>query len=595
MANYGFLIDQRKCIGCHACSVACKSENQVPLGVSRTWVKYVETGTFPDTRRHFQVTRCNHCANPPCVRICPVTAMYQRHDGIVEFDSERCIGCKACLQACPYDAIYIDPDSHTAAKCHYCAHRTDIGLEPACVIVCPTHAIISGDLDDPRSEISQLVAREPVSVRKPEQGTAPKLFYIDADEVTLTPTAPTLRSTLMWADVATDQARAIADDFDLFALTARVNGNGHSNGSVVTVREPVAAGAAARQGEAYGAPTGGTGRTAPTGTPIRTPQTQGLGAGGGPIMTGGRVAEGMIQTAYTAQHKIPWHWPVPTYVVTKDVGAGMAMVLGLAVGLGLGAVSNTLAAIALIVALLFTAITTALLVYDLEKPGRFVYIVTHPQWRSWLARGAFLLMGFSLVAGLWFLLEAGAAFGWVDAGFTSALRPWFAWVTIPLALGAASYTAFLFAQAEGRDLWQSPLLPFHMSLQAVMVGAGALLVVGFFTGLPEPVQTFVLWTFGASVVLDLLVTLFGEFGVAHASEVAARAAHSISHGRFRNLFWWGGIVLGHVVPLALLAAGLFVGGGALLGLAAIAAVAVLAGLLLFEYAYITAPQEIPNS
>src|SRR5438093_4212068 len=142
--NYGFVIDQRKCIGCHACTVACKSENEVPLGVNRTWVKYVETGTFPNTRRHFQVTRCNHCANPPCVRICPVTAMYQRTDGIVEFDASVCIGCKACLQACPYDAIYIDPDSGTAAKCHYCSHRTDIGLEPACVIVCPTHAIISG-------------------------------------------------------------------------------------------------------------------------------------------------------------------------------------------------------------------------------------------------------------------------------------------------------------------------------------------------------------------------------------------------------------------------------------------------------------------
>ena len=93
MTNYGFLIDQSKCIGCHACSTACKSENQVPLGVNRTWVKYVEVGAYPDVRRHFQVTRCNHCANPPCVRICPVTAMYQRADGIVEFDPSICIGC----------------------------------------------------------------------------------------------------------------------------------------------------------------------------------------------------------------------------------------------------------------------------------------------------------------------------------------------------------------------------------------------------------------------------------------------------------------------------------------------------------------------
>src|SRR5262245_20177673 len=174
LVNYGFLIDNRKCIGCHACSTACKAENQVPLGVNRTWVKYVEKGTFPDVRRVFQVTRCNHCANPPCVRICPVAAMYQRADGIVDFDPNICIGCKACLQACPYDAIYIDPETDSAAKCHFCAHRVEIGLEPACVVVCPERAIVAGDLDDPASEISRLVAREPVSVRKPEQGTRPK-------------------------------------------------------------------------------------------------------------------------------------------------------------------------------------------------------------------------------------------------------------------------------------------------------------------------------------------------------------------------------------------------------------------------------------
>jgi Fe-S-cluster-containing dehydrogenase component len=150
--KYGFVIDNRKCIGCHACTVACKTENHVPLGVNRTWVKYVEKGTFPNTRRVFQVTRCNHCEKPPCVTICPVTAMYQRKDGIVDFNSERCIGCKACMQACPYDSIYIDPDEGTAAKCHFCAHRTEVGLEPACVVVCPEHAIIAGDLSDPTSE-----------------------------------------------------------------------------------------------------------------------------------------------------------------------------------------------------------------------------------------------------------------------------------------------------------------------------------------------------------------------------------------------------------------------------------------------------------
>ncbi|MEK7724342.1 MAG: 4Fe-4S dicluster domain-containing protein, partial [Acidobacteriota bacterium] len=162
--NFGFIIDNRKCIGCHACTVACKSEHQVPVGVNRTWVKYIEKGEFPDTRRLFSVMRCNHCADAPCVEICPVTSLYKRDDGIVDFDSRRCICCKACTQACPYDAIFMDPAEHTSAKCNYCTHRVDIGLEPACVVVCPEHAIISGDMDNPNTEISKLLARETVSV-----------------------------------------------------------------------------------------------------------------------------------------------------------------------------------------------------------------------------------------------------------------------------------------------------------------------------------------------------------------------------------------------------------------------------------------------
>ncbi len=104
MPTFGFLIDNRKCIGCHACTVACKSEHEVPIGVDRTWVKYIEKGEFPNTRRMFTVMRCNHCDWAPCVTICPVTALYRREDGVIDFNNERCIGCKACMQACPYDA-----------------------------------------------------------------------------------------------------------------------------------------------------------------------------------------------------------------------------------------------------------------------------------------------------------------------------------------------------------------------------------------------------------------------------------------------------------------------------------------------------------
>jgi Fe-S-cluster-containing dehydrogenase component/formate-dependent nitrite reductase membrane component NrfD len=196
--RYGFVIDHRRCIGCHACTVACKEENRVPLGAFRTWVKYVEKGAFPHTRRYFSVLRCNHCDDAPCVTICPTVALYRRPDGIVDFDRDRCIGCKACMQACPYDALYIDPDTNTAAKCHYCAHRVEVGLEPACVVVCPVRAIVAGDLDDPGTEIARLVAREQVEVRKAEQGTRPKVFYVGADSSALTPPLQRPAGAYLW-------------------------------------------------------------------------------------------------------------------------------------------------------------------------------------------------------------------------------------------------------------------------------------------------------------------------------------------------------------------------------------------------------------
>ena len=183
------MVDHTRCIGCHACTTACKSENEVPLSVTRTYVKYVDTGTFPRARRSFQVTRCNQCEDPPCVAACPTAAMHRRPDGIVDFDKSICIGCKACIAACPYDAIFINPEDKSAEKCNFCAHRLDVGLEPACVVVCPTQALLVGDMNDPRSAVSQVIHRDAVTVRRPEKETRPKLFYKGADQVTLDPLA----------------------------------------------------------------------------------------------------------------------------------------------------------------------------------------------------------------------------------------------------------------------------------------------------------------------------------------------------------------------------------------------------------------------
>src|SRR2546423_6254215 len=183
------VIDHTRCIGCHACTTACKSENVVPIGVTRTYVKHVDVGVFPQVRRAHQVTRCNQCAHAPCVVACPTAAMFKRADGIVDFDKSICIGCKACMAACPYDAIFINPEDHSAEKCNFCAHRIDVGLEPACVVVCPVEAILVGDMNDPESRVAQIANREAVSVRRPEKETLPKLFYKGAHQATLDPLA----------------------------------------------------------------------------------------------------------------------------------------------------------------------------------------------------------------------------------------------------------------------------------------------------------------------------------------------------------------------------------------------------------------------
>jgi Fe-S-cluster-containing dehydrogenase component/formate-dependent nitrite reductase membrane component NrfD len=227
--RYGFVIDQRRCIGCHACTVACKEENRVPLGAFRTWVKYIERGSFPNTRRYFSVLRCNHCDSAPCVTICPTVALYRRDDGIVDFDGARCIGCKSCMQACPYDALYIDPETQTAAKCNYCAHRVEVGLEPACVIVCPEQAIIAGDLDDPASQIATIVAREPVQVRKAEQGTRPKVFYLGADAAALTPELQIPSERYLWA-------QRPAEEVDLIRMVAAAQEADHARGGAALSR-----------------------------------------------------------------------------------------------------------------------------------------------------------------------------------------------------------------------------------------------------------------------------------------------------------------------------------------------------------------------
>jgi len=190
----GFLVDLNLCMGCKACEVACKVENEVPLSSWRLRVKYIDIGAFPNTTREFTPLRCNHCESAPCERICPVSALHYLDNGIVNIDSARCIGCAGCMMACPYGAIYMDPESNTADKCTYCAHRIEGGLMPACVVACPVEANIFGDVEDETSQISRYIMEHQshgggVQVRKPEKHTNPKHYYVGGGNVSLNPLA----------------------------------------------------------------------------------------------------------------------------------------------------------------------------------------------------------------------------------------------------------------------------------------------------------------------------------------------------------------------------------------------------------------------
>ena len=178
MARLGMVIDTRKCVGCMDCVVACKTENSVPEGFNRDWITQKLTGAFPTLSLEIRTERCNHCDNPPCVSCCPTGASHvHEYGGVVLVDEKECIGCKACLASCPYDARFIHPEGY-ADKCTFCIHRVEKGVPPACVAVCPTRCMYFGDLDDPQSEVSRVLASRRNHSLLPEAGTRPRIYYL---------------------------------------------------------------------------------------------------------------------------------------------------------------------------------------------------------------------------------------------------------------------------------------------------------------------------------------------------------------------------------------------------------------------------------
>ncbi|WP_325392299.1 4Fe-4S dicluster domain-containing protein [Desulfitobacterium sp.] len=168
--------------GCHACTAACKVENGVPNGNFRIWVEEGEKEIVPNQMASLKLPRqCNQFRKAPCERVCPVGATYYSEDGVVLIDSKRCIGCSFCVAACPYDARFINPKTHSAEKCTFCYHRLEVGLLPACVSTCVGNARIFGDLNDPTSEVSKVLSEFSTDVLKPEMGTGPHVYYIGLD------------------------------------------------------------------------------------------------------------------------------------------------------------------------------------------------------------------------------------------------------------------------------------------------------------------------------------------------------------------------------------------------------------------------------
>ena len=198
--RWGMAIDLKRCTGCQSCTLACKLENGTPPGIFWMRVLEKEEGSYPLAHKVFLPVRCNHCIDPPCVPVCPTGASYKREqDNLVLINQDKCIGCHACIVACPYQVRFMAGDSkgyysegltsyeteayqkwqpRTVQKCTFCVHRIEKGLEPACVQTCPTGALTFGDLNDPESRLSKAVRERFQFQPRAELGTDPSLYYL---------------------------------------------------------------------------------------------------------------------------------------------------------------------------------------------------------------------------------------------------------------------------------------------------------------------------------------------------------------------------------------------------------------------------------
>ena len=399
------------------------------------------------------------------------------------------------------------------------------------MVVCPTQAILIGDLNDSNSYVTQIVSREAVTVRRPEKETLPKLFYKGAHQATLDPLAARRPEAglFMWSEQQQDSEHV-------------VSGNPQYNNT---------------------------------------------------------SAAALL--SYDVAHWIPWDWRVSLYTWTKGVAAGVYLLTALLVLFGFIASDSAMWLwVAPIASGVFLAITGGLLLWDLEHPERFYLIFTKPQWRSWLVKGAFIIAAYTLVLFVHFLVSVLGARESEDAliqPWASQTQSWLMVVGIPLAAMTAVYTAYLFAQAKARDMWQNPLLPPHLLVQAFLVGSAVMLPIAWLTETPvlntttyfdNGVVSPLTWALAITSLIHLLM-ICGEVSLVHPTAHARVAVWEMVQGRYKSDFWFGvalsalGGVLAWLGALEIFNPSIGIG----------AAPLALIGMMLFENAYVQAGQSVP--
>jgi Fe-S-cluster-containing dehydrogenase component len=177
MPRYGLAIDTTKCIGCHSCQVACQNQNQLVPNEAFNWIRERDRGKYPSFGKSFIPVQCNHCEDAPCQRVCPTGATYTSAEGVVLVNPRTCVGCKYCVEACPYKMRVLNHHEGIVDKCNLCIAMVREGGTPACVSTCPTQVRIFGDLDDPKSRISRFIAESGAQPLRPDLNTRPKIFY----------------------------------------------------------------------------------------------------------------------------------------------------------------------------------------------------------------------------------------------------------------------------------------------------------------------------------------------------------------------------------------------------------------------------------